>query len=180
MRLPQTLFSMIFFYQGLIISVFLINLPQTHFCVFYKTSNRGLGLGKSTKTGFGAICPKPCFDVFPAFTPTHPETKTGFGAICPKPCFRRFPKPQTPVCCFIKNTKAGLRSLDFSPMTSTDLEMKLLKTLPFAAEKMSVAQSTGQSSYEVLKASGGAHVAAAGIRRGAKERYVLVSHEAKA
>ena len=25
-------------------------------------------------------------------------------------------------------------------MTSTDLEMKLLKTLPFAAEKMSVAQ----------------------------------------
>ena len=64
-------------------------------------------------------------------------------------------------------------------MTSTDLKMKLLKTLPFAAEKMSVAQRTGQSSYEVLKASGGAHVAAAGIRTGAEESYVLDSHEVK-
>ena len=57
--------------------------------------------------------------------------------------------------------------------------MKLLKTISFAAEEMSVTQSAGQSSYEVLKASGGAHVAAARIRRGAKERYVLVSHGVK-
>ena len=45
---------------------------------------------------------------------------------------------------------------------------------------MSVAQGTGQSSCEVLNAYGGAHVAVAGIRRGAKERYDLVSHEVKA
>ena len=64
-------------------------------------------------------------------------------------------------------------------MTSTDLEMKLLKTLPFAAEKMSVAQRTGQSSYEVLKVSGGAHVPVAGIRTGVEESYVLDSHEVK-
>ena len=57
--------------------------------------------------------------------------------------------------------------------------MKLLKTIPFAAEEMSVAQRTGQSSYEVLKASGGAHAAVAGIRRGAKESYVIGSHEVK-
>ena len=38
-------------------------------------------------------------------------------------------------------------------MTGTDLEMKLLKTLPFAAEKMSAAQRSRQSSYEVLEAS---------------------------
>ena len=64
-------------------------------------------------------------------------------------------------------------------MTTTDLEMKLLKTLCFAAEKMSVAQRTKQSSYEVLKASGGAHVAVAGIRTGVEETYVLDSHEVK-
>ena len=64
-------------------------------------------------------------------------------------------------------------------MTGTDLEMKLLKTLPFAAEKMSVAQRTAQSNNEVLKASGGAHVAVAGIRTGVEESYVLDAHEAK-
>ena len=64
-------------------------------------------------------------------------------------------------------------------MTGTDLEMKLLKTLPFAAEKMSVAQRTRQSSYEVLKASGGAHVAVAARRTGVEESYVLDSHEVK-
>ena len=57
--------------------------------------------------------------------------------------------------------------------------MKLLKTLPFAAEKMSVAQRTGQSIYKVLKAPGGAHVAAAGIRTGVEESYVLDSNEVK-
>ena len=79
----------------------------------------------------------------------------------------------------MKNLKAGLRFLDFSHITSTDLEMKLLKTISFAAEEMSVAQGSGQSCYEVLKASGGAHVAAAGIRTGAEESYVLDSHEIK-
>ena len=62
----------------------------------------------------------------------------------------------------------GLRSLDFSPITSTDLEMKQLKTISFAAEEMSAKHWTGQSSYEVLKASGDAHVAVAGIRTGVK------------
>ena len=58
-------------------------------------------------------------------------------------------------------------------MTGTNLEMKLLKTLPFAAEEMSVAQGTRQSSYELLKAFGGAHVAAAEIRTGAEESSLL-------
>ena len=60
-------------------------------------------------------------------------------------------------------------------MTSTDLDMKLLKTIPFAAEEMSVAHRTGQTSYEVLKASGGAHVAVAGIRTEAEESYIPYS-----
>ena len=64
-------------------------------------------------------------------------------------------------------------------MTGTDLETELLKNLHFAAEKMSTAQRTGQSSYEVLKDFGGPNVAVAGIRAGVEESYVLDSHEVK-
>ena len=41
------------------------------------------------------------------------------------------------------------------------------------AEEMSVAQMTGQSSCEVLKASGGVQAPGAGTGTGAEERYVL-------
>ena len=109
---------------------------------------------------------------------THAETKK-VGANCPKPCFRRFPSPINPFLLFCKKLKSGFTVSAFFTHTSTDLEMKLLKTISFAAEEMSVAQGAGQSSYEVLKASGGAHVAAAGIRTGAEESYVLDSHEEK-